>query len=1701
MICYRVPVAMRLFRVLICWFVAWVAALVPGLCARAAAADFVWLEGESPTRINVPVKQEGVGRPQFLSERAWLRVAIDANQVEREVPAEGVLVDYAFEIPKAAEHEVWARIGYEFVRSPFDWRLDDGPWTSVLPDELTTDLMELSFWTEVAWLKLGNRPLTAGKHTLSFRLPPTKDAQGKPQRILFALDCVCLAAGGFQPYQFHKPGEDHRTDRDRQAAAHVFRLPDAEAPEQRVSLPLTGQWEICRHDEQQPGEVAAPIEDFPAAPRWTAIEVPGDKNDRDDLLFAHRLWYRTRVHVPDSLAGRSMVLVFPANSLNTTLYVNGQFCGFDKNPFARLQFDVTKAVRPGVNEVWVGIKDGWYGYKADPADPMKLRRRWNLPLKYFSDGFQELVYPIWNQKRMGIVGTPQWIVAGPAYTADVFCKPSVADKKLGVEIAVQNNRPGARETSVLVEAVNDKTGEVEMSWPPLAVDGRAGQTLLVRDLDWERPKLWWPDEPNCYRLRTTVRVDGSAVDVQETLFGFRQWMIDGIHLRLNGVKWQGFTEHGVPGDTPEEHLASLKDPRFNYGFSRMWPQHGGRYRWLGQEPDEVLSFMDRGGALIRRTGYLDGEAAGYMPALLPELGDNWIDHLTAWIKGERNHPSIMIWSVENELNFINARNLGALDKWEPVLTRAWQAVQQVDPTRPIMIDGGGATRDQTLPVHGDHYSTKPFWNYPQLAYEANADQREWTWDQQRPKFIGEELFAAGINPAYAYFGGEQVFLGKAGNRPAVGKAMQVISQGYRWFGIAACDFCQQPSDADGSQYNGWAPRAVLVRQWDFTFASGRPARRTVGIFNNTRFADPLTFAWTLVLDGQTVANRSTVHAVPPGENEKFEVELPIPNTSRRLEGQWTLTLAAEGNELFRDVKDVSVLPVTRARYSRPPQPSLFPDVKDISVTPADWDRPKPPAIAALKPADLFVYDPRGTGTAALFLKSRSIPFTPLSSLEPPPVPGKVWLVGTDALTAADTSSTAFAAYAAGGGRVLLLEQEHPLRYQGLGPAEVEFQQNVGRTAFLEDASHPLLRGLQDKDFFTWEPGEVVYKNAYLKPQRGARSLVQCNESLLNSALLTIPVNDGLLTLCQLLVGQKLQDHPAAETLLLNALEYGASYQLEFLPTAAAVDSRLAAVLDSINLQYATAGEPWQALDQGKIAIVSATPEHLKSLAADLGRVQAFCEGGGWLVLHDLTPDGLADYNRIVGFEHLIRPFRRERVTLAVPRSRLLAGVSLGDVALYSSERIFPWQAGNFVASDTFRFVVDSDDVAPFGTWDSDAWYNFVNGMVSADGWKYIQNHPAGNRTYVLTLPKPQELTAWTWDGNVFYNPTRKVELVFDGDEAGKLIFDVPPDGEPATFDIDPPRPARQIAIRHAQFDDIPDKRQNGVQIIGCDNLAFYARRPAEFRERVRPLLNVGGLVEYPRGAGGIVLVNLQFKDTEELPANAMKKRSVLASVLRNLGAPFGGGKTVIAGASLICTPIDLSKHANQYRTERGWFGDARWTLKDLPVGTQRLAGVTYDIYDFPTSPVPTCIMLAGPGVPGQLPKQVTGIPVNCKADALFFLHTARIDRRLNEREKKEGQRHEIARYVIHYADGQFETLPIYAEVDIDDYRVKQPQPLPGAQLAWTRPYDGTEYHAAVYAKQWTNPRPDVEIRSLDVVSGDSDRGTPALLAVTAASVP
>ena len=315
--------------------------------------------------------------------------------------------------------------------------------------------------------------------------------------------------------------------------------------------------------------------------------------------------------------------------------------------------------------------------------------------------------------------------------------------------------------------------------------------------------------------------------------------------------------------------------------------------------------------------------------------------------------------------------------------------------------------------------------------------------------------------------------------------------------------------------------------------------------------------------------------------------------------------------------------------------------------------------------------------------------------------------------------------------------------------------------------------------------------------------------------------------------------------------------------------------------------------------------------------------------------------------------------------------------------------------------------------------------------------------------------------------------------------------------VNPPRKAKQMTLQIAGWQETPGKGP----LVGIDNIYLKAQRPPEFYEKVKPLLNVGGMMEYPRGKGGIVLCNLNFKETEEVPANADKKRNILAALLRNLKAPFAG-RTVIAGANLRLRadrPVEAG-HAVPRRE-----GLVRRQEVHLPRPADRqaeLAGVPYDVYEFPTSPVPTVVMLAGAGaVPrGNLPAEVKGIPVEPQGRRAV-LPPGRPGRPApRARRRQEGQ--EATSWPATSSTtptARRRRCRCTREVDVDDYRQHVAGRAPGAQIAWTRPYEGTDQSAVAYSMQWNNPRPDVAITTIDLLPGADKAGAPALLALTAAT--
>jgi beta-galactosidase len=104
-----------------------------GSMARAQNNDAVWIEAENTASSNLKIEAGGWGNTQFLSEGKWVHINIEEGKVGTDLPSGGGLLSYKFNLKSSGKHQIWNRVGFEFVRSPFEWRVDGGAWTKASP--------------------------------------------------------------------------------------------------------------------------------------------------------------------------------------------------------------------------------------------------------------------------------------------------------------------------------------------------------------------------------------------------------------------------------------------------------------------------------------------------------------------------------------------------------------------------------------------------------------------------------------------------------------------------------------------------------------------------------------------------------------------------------------------------------------------------------------------------------------------------------------------------------------------------------------------------------------------------------------------------------------------------------------------------------------------------------------------------------------------------------------------------------------------------------------------------------------------------------------------------------------------------------------------------------------------------------------------------------------------------------------------------------------------------------------------------------------------------------------------------------------------------------------------------------------------------------------------------------------------------------
>ena len=323
-----------------------------------------------------------------------------------------------------------------------------------------------------------------------------------------------------------------------------------------------------------------------------------------------------------------------------------------------------------------------------------------------------------------------------------------------------------------------------------------------------------------------------------------------------------------------------------------------------------------------------------------------------------------------------------------------------------------------------------------------------------------------------------------------------------------------------------------------------------------------------------------------------------------------------------------------------------------------------------------------------------------------------------------------------------------------------------------------------------------------------------------------------------------------------------------------------------------------------------------------------------------------------------------------------------------------------------------------------------------------------------------------------------------------------------------PRKATKLTFTVAQWAE-----RGTANVMVIDNLWITVQRSEDYLRRVKSLLNIGGLMRYDEGKGGIVLNQLKLLEREVNPVNVAKKRAIYKTLLGNLGAVFAGERTVVAGSQLTYAPVRIpDQRFNAYvRSDKQpawWKGPG--DLTGLPVGEQTFSGVRFFLSNFSTSPVPTVFMLRGKEASVK-DERIDGLAVGAKADALFFLHTfnrsndlVNLDKtaaNLRSQRKEVPEPPTVLTYRVQYADGSETQVPVRWGREIGHWLAVEPKDLPAASVGWAGPLAGAKdgSQAVVYVMQWTNPEPTKAIASIDLVASDAKWGSAAVCAITTAT--
>jgi len=433
------------------------------------------------------------------------------------------------------------------------------------------------------------------------------------------------------------------------------------APATSRTLELNADWHFHRGD--QPGAEQPGFDDR----NWRTVSVPHDWSIEDLPGQSHPFdpkapggaaiaftqggvgWYRLKVGLPRDTASHTVLLRFDAVYMNADIWVNGQRAGHHAYGYTPFTLDVSDKVKPGLNTISVRV------------DNQQPSSRW-----YSGSGILRPVY-------LDVLDKVHIDADGPTITTPTATYDK-AEVRTSTIVANALDRPAEAR---LISAVLDAQGrEIRRAETARTIAGKASVDI-DQTLTFDRPALWSPDAPNLYRLVQEVRLGGRIADRRETRFGVRSVTFDAEHgLRINGKRYllRGGAIHSdnymLGGASlpraDERKLELMKAAGYNAVRSAHNPASQG-----------MLDAADRLGMLVVDEAFDAWTVAKQPHDYSSHFEQDWRSDIARMIASGRNHPSVILWSIGNEIPELTkpsgheeARALSDL-------------VHKLDPTRPV----------------------------------------------------------------------------------------------------------------------------------------------------------------------------------------------------------------------------------------------------------------------------------------------------------------------------------------------------------------------------------------------------------------------------------------------------------------------------------------------------------------------------------------------------------------------------------------------------------------------------------------------------------------------------------------------------------------------------------------------------------------------------------------------------------------------------------------------------------------------------------------------------------------------------------------------------------------------------------------------------------------------------------------------------------